>query len=182
MREIFLVVLSACLTAYLTAKFMEGNDDKNREADIINSRRALAKAIHAELVNFREKYNAIQLSPDLPWNGEDIPVSYISQKYITVYESQLNKLGLLSNDDIPHIVKLYIFIKALIDSRIRLNDIREEYIQYTQKQITDSLKSPYNGLLDEYKVALRYQAEVYKLYPAVLDRLAKYDKQKEEQE
>ena len=175
MRDIVLVVLSAWLTSYLTAKFMKNNDDKKRETDITNHRQALIKALHAELVNFREIYDVIALLPDLPWNGSKVTVSHISQQYIAVYENQLNKIGILDKGDIPYIIRLYVNIKVLIDVRHQLNEICKEYNDYTRKMVADPSKSPLGKMLDTYKLALQYQDNVYELYPDVLKRLEKYE-------
>lgn len=173
--ELFMAVLPALISSAATAWLLRRNDREQRLEDMANSQRIMAKAIHAELVDFYELYDIIKLSSDLPWNGGDVAVSHISQKYITVYESQLYKIGILDKEDIPYIIKLYINIKAMIDSRIQLNDLCKEHINYTKKMIAGSLESPYGNMLDAYKIALKYQEEVYKLYPNVLERLEKYD-------
>ena len=179
MQEVLIAILSAWLTSFLTAKYLKVNDNKNREASIANSRCSLANALHAELINFYKIYEDIKLPHELPFYGGDVALSHISQRYITVYEGQLNKLGILDKADLPNIIKLYIYIKALIDSRNQLNDICKEHINYERKKIADPSKSPYGNMLDAYKIALKYQEEVYILYPDVLKQLKKYDTSKE---
>lgn len=180
LENFLIAMLPALFSSILTACFLRINDHANRKFDILNSRQVLAKALHAELINFFKIYDSIKLPPDCPWNGNDVIVSHISQKYITVYGSQLNQLGILDKVDISYIIRLYINVTALIDSRNQLNAICKEHIDYSRKMVADPSKSPFGKMVDAYKLALQYQENVYELYPDVLKRLAKYDISKED--
>ena len=195
MQEVFLIVFSAWLTSYLTAKFMKGNDDKKRAADIANNRRTLAKALASELQalltiygNKDEESNEINMkvSSEPPKQGSDIKIAYISQNYVSVYERQLEKIGLLNEDDIPYIIGLYTCIKGLIDSHILLAKRWEMYARYTRdcSCITEEEKREerlkYKDVANAHRSVWNYQKTIYELYPNVLTRLSKYETSKED--
>lgn len=195
MREFFIAVIPALLSSFLTAKFMKENDDEKREVEIVNNRRTLAKALYSELFALLvlygrkdEKSNEqnMKVSSDPPKQGSDIKIAYISQNYISVYESQLGKIGLLNEDDIPYIIGLYTCIKGLIDSYIYLAMRWKMYAQYTrehkceieEEKTEERLK--YKDVTSAHKSVWNYQEKIYELYPNVLERLEKYDNQKED--
>ncbi len=191
MREFFIAVLPALLSSFLTAIFMKENDDKKREADIANNRRILAKALYSELIALMELYgkkddecskNNMKVSPEPPKHGKDIKIAYISQKYVSVYESQLGRIGLLNEDDIPHIIGLYTCIKGLIDSHIYLAKRWEMYAQYTREpnkiQQEEAMKK--EDVNSAHRAVYMYQEKIYDLYPDVLNRLKEYDTAKED--
>lgn len=142
------------------------------------SRQNLAKAIHSELSALMEIYKQMELSETPPKSGEDLTIAHLTQNYISVYENNLDKIGILDKDDIEVIIKLYIGIKGLIDSHIYLAKRWEMYAQYTRepnkiRQEEDLKKEDVNSA---HRAVFRYQEKIYDLFPDVLGRLEKYDK------
>lgn len=191
MREFLIAVLPALLSSFLTAKFMKENDDKIREDDIANNRRVLAKALYSELIALLELYgkkdevcseNNMKVPPDPPEQGKNLKIAYISQNYVSVYESQLGRIGLLNEDDIPYIIGLYTYIKGLIDSHIYLAKRWEMYAQYTREpnKIPQEEALKKEDVNSAHRSVFRYQETIYDLYPDVLDRLKAYDNSKED--
>lgn len=187
----FIAVLTSWMTSYLTARYLKENDNKNRERDVTNSRCTLAKALYSELQALIKLYGGkddecnednMKVPSEPPEQGKDIKIAYISQNYISVYESQLGRIGLLNEDDIPYIIELYTYIKGLIDSHIYLAKRWEMYARYTR----ESNKIPQEEALKQedvnsaHRSVFRYQEKIYDLYPDVLDRLKKYETTKED--
>lgn len=182
MQDVFIAILSAWLTSFLTAKYLKGNDNKNREADIANSRRVLAKALRSELLTLREIYRNMEVSPAPPKSGNDISVSYLSQNYISIYEHNIERIGLLKEEDIPCIVELYICIKSLIDSLICLSNRWELFAMYTRGNDVDEkeMELKYRDVENAHRGAYECQKRIFELYPVVIEKLSKYDNSKED--
>lgn len=94
MRDFFIAVLPALLSSFLTAKFMKGNDDKKREADVVNNRRALAKALYSELQALIKLYGGkddectadnMKVSAEPPEQGKDVKIAYIYHKIMFLF-------------------------------------------------------------------------------------------------
>lgn len=151
------------------------------------ARQNLAKAIYSEISTLVEIYKQMELTETPPQVGTDLKIAYLTQDYISVYENNLDKIGILDTDDIEEIVKLYICIKALIDSHIYLAKRWEMYAQYTRElnkipkeEKTKEEQRKKEDVNSAHRAALGYQKEIYKLYPGVLDRLKEYDTTKED--
>lgn len=188
---VFLAILTSWMTSYLTAKYLKVNDNKNRMTAISNSRRALAKALFSELQALLEMYGGkdeknneenMKVPSEPPEQGKDLKIAYISQSYISVYESQLGQIGLLNEDDIPYIIEIYTYIKGLIDSHIYLAKRWEKYAQYTRDPDCNlrEVQMKYEDVKSAHKAVYRCQEKIYNLYPNVFERLAKYDESKED--
>ena len=184
--ELFLTIivppaLTSCLTSYLSAYFLRKNDDKNKFDTLNKERRNLAKALHTEISTLVKMYDKIKLENKSPENGSDIKVAFISQNYIAVYENNLDKLGILENEDISHIIEFYMYCKYLIDSLKYLAQRWEQCISYqrenypiTDPNIDNELKRKYIDVDTDYKAALAGQEKVFTLHRNILERLEKY--------
>lgn len=176
--KIIIALLSALFIAFFA--WLQSLWEKREQKRV--ARQNLAKAIHSEISTLVEIYKQMELSEIPPQSGEDLKIAYLTQNYISVYESNLDKIGILDNNDIEKIVKLYICIKALIDSHIYLAKRWEMYAQYTRdpKNIPQEEILKKEDVYSAHKAALKYQKEIYELYPSVLERLEEYDDSKED--
>ncbi len=191
MWELFLAVIPSIIASFLTAWLLKKNDRQNMLNDIANRRRALAKALYSEILALLELYgkkedecseNNMKVPPKPPEQGKDVKIAYISQNYVSVYESQLGKIGLLNEDDIPYIIGLYTLIKGLIDSHVYLAKRWELYARYTREpnKIPQEEALKKEDVNSAHRSVFRYQEKIYDLYPDVLDRLKEYDTAKED--
>ena len=171
---VFSFVLTSCFIIWRDAK----NETQKNEKICQN----LARALRSEIEVLILFYDHMKLSSTPPQKGKDIKIAYISQDYIAMYESQLDKIGLLDNEDVGAITTFYTLIKALLDSLVYLSHRWELYAQYTRVSLPNSneIEMKYNDMLNAHKAAFDYQEKIYELYPDVLARLEKYEFQKED--
>lgn len=170
-------VIIALLSALFIAFFAWVQSWWERRGQKRIARQNLAKAIHSEISTLVGIYRQMELTETPPQSGKNIKIAYLTQNYISVYENNLDKIGILDNGDIKEVVKLYICIKALIDSHIYLSKRWEMYAQYTRdpNSIPKEEAMKKNDVNSAHRAALEYQKEIYKLYPDILKRLEKYD-------
>ena len=175
-----LSILSGLCGCVLTSIFTIWNDNRKIEKSIDIKRNNLAKAIHTELSTLLEIYDKMKLKETMPQQGDDIAIAKISQNYISVYENNLDKIGILDNEDVKYIVQLYTYIKSLIDSLICLADRWEDYAKYTRELNANDKEKilKLHDVMTANKAAYYCQEKVFTLFPNVLDRLEKYNQKK----
>ena len=125
--------------------------------------------------------SAIKLSDLPPKNGSEIKAANISQNYISVYENNLDKIGILKTEDISYIIELYLYFKYLIDSLKWLSERWETYVQYNNdnedskdEKIQIELKCKYTDVVNAYKSAKFGEKRILNSFKNVVDRLSKY--------
>ena len=141
----------------------------------------LAKAIHTEITVLVKLYGKMKLKSSPPLSGADIKAVLISQNYLSVYENNLNKIGILKKKDVTEIIKLYLCFKYLIDSLKYLSQRWETYVQYQRnnhpiqsKKIYDEMNRKYRDVVNAHNAVCEGQSLIFSLYDDVLKRLEKY--------
>lgn len=183
--ELFLTItvppiLTSFFTSYLSAHFLKKNDNDNKTENLNKERQNLAKALHTEIFILVKMYEEIRLPENPPKTGDEIKVAYISQNYISVYENNLNKIGILDKDDIPKIIEFYMCVKYLIDSLQLLSKRWEVFTQYQRKnqqlneQQNQELNLKYVDVCKVYQAAREAEKRISNLFFDVLERLSKY--------
>lgn len=174
-------IWAAIFSFVLTSCFIIWRDSKNEIQKKEKTRQNLARALRSEIEVLILFYDHMKLSSTPPQKGEDIKIAYISQNYIATYERQLDKIGLLDDEDVGALTTFYTLIKALLDSLVYLSHRWELYAQYTRAALPNptEIEMKYNDMLNVHKAAFDYQEKIYELYPDVLARLKEYDTAKE---
>ena len=131
--SLFIPVIASAATAY----FLRKNDNHNRNEDNKQQTANIAKALYSEIETLMTIYKRLELNQEPPKNGTDIKIASIQHNYLTVYENNLDKIGLFNTDDIQKIIELYTYIKALLDSHLHVADFWEKYAQYTRSENVD---------------------------------------------
>ncbi len=170
------VVFSGLLGSILTMIFTKFYDDCRQKKNFKIEQKNLAKALKTEISVLVKMYQKIKLPENPPNNGSNLNVAYISQNYISVYENNTNRLGILNSDDIPKIIELYMCIKYLIDSLQWLSQRWEIYSRYGRTPNYSSKELILKGVDVEnaYNAAREGEKIIFNLYNDVLNRLSKY--------
>ena len=117
----FAAVITAAGTAYGTAYFLKSGEAVKKALAEQEERAKLAKALHSEISAFMEIYKSMQLDEKVEPNAER-KAMLLRKDYTAVYESHSDKIGILNESDIPNIISLYTYIKALADAVTLTND------------------------------------------------------------
>lgn len=180
-NSLVIAIISAAAAAIFMNIFMFLRETYIKCDQIETDREKLAKALHSEISTLIDLYRKNPVSPDTPRQGSDIRIVHLNCNYISVFENNTDKLGLLDKDDISSIITLYIHIKGLMDTLIVFATRWDTYALYSRSAQNEpnyerENAARLNDVATVHPVALNYQDKVFNEYQNVLNLLDKYIK------
>lgn len=158
-------------------------ENKKRKTDLKTNKFRIARAFWAEITALFSLYENLKL---VPWDTLEKDIEYnmvnIQYDYISIFNSNADKIGLFPHEDAVEFIKFYTFTKSYIDSLRELSRrwinhaVREE--KHSLDPNNDELKKVYStsrkDLFDLYQICYKQQEEFYLRRDAVKKTFEKY--------
>lgn len=136
---------------------------QTRKTLLKNKKKQVATVLIGELKSLRDMYSLKRLKEGLPQDGPDIPVGFIGENYLAVYDHLIEKLGVLDDEDVVKLNAFYLNLKMLVDSLKILAERWERYVMFKRYPPIDKQRNEI-----EIEINIRYD-DVCRTYLEAFD-------------
>lgn len=180
---LFGALLASLATVYLAQVTKENYDIERDEKYIDNLKISLVLAFRSEIESLFDLYENLKLKPWVEIKKRPIlKMVNIQYDYISIFNSNADKIGLFPHEDAVEFIKFYTFTKAYIDSIRELSRRWLSHMAREEKHILDpknnELEKVYNisekDLFELYQYCYEQQEEFYRRRDVVEKTFEKY--------
>lgn len=174
---------SSIATTLINYRLMRSREKQKQKTDLKTNKIRLARAFWAEITALFALYEGLKL---VPWDPPEKEIDYnmlnIQYDYLSIFNSNADKIGLFPHEDAVEFIDFYTFAKSYIDS---LRELSRRWINHVareeQKHLNpknDELKEAYNtsrkDLFKLYQRCYEQQDEFYRRRDVVKKTFEKY--------
>jgi len=157
---------------------------QTRKTLLKNKKKQVATVLMGELKSLRDMYSLKRLKEGLPQDGPDIPVGFIGENYLAVYDHLIEKLGVLENEDVVKLNAFYLNLKMLVDSLKILAERWERYVMFKRyppidkqrNEIEIEINIRYDDVCRTYLEAFAIQEKAMSGFDEIITMLEVYRK------
>lgn len=134
-------------------------DSRRGKKSLADLRSRLARSFWAEITALFDLYESLKLDP---WMSSEEGVIYkmvnIQYDYISIFNSNADKIGLFPPEDAAEFVRFYTFTKFYIDT---LRELSRRWLNHAQREEKHRLDPENSALVNVYKLS---EQDLFELY------------------
>lgn len=174
---------SSIATTLINYRLMRSREKQKQKTDLKTNKIRLARAFWAEITALFALYEGLKL---VPWDPPEKEIDYnmlnIQYDYLSIFNSNADKIGLFPHEDAVEFIKFYTFAKSYIDSlrelsrryKNHMNRYEKLRMNPNDKIIISVFNESVEDLRQIYQYCYEQQNEFYRRRDVVKKTFEKY--------